>query len=137
MLDIIRQMNKQPTSQAAAAWPAVPRLMTRHYMLQVSAPGEQVQGALQAQLRDLIGALVPERTWGVPQDDGRSTLLVVLPDRVVVRHNETVQRQVEAALVDAGLAVPSQRGNRAGAEARPVGFGGGRGGGFFQPQERD
>jgi hypothetical protein len=142
MLDTIRQMSKQPPLQAAAVRPTVPRLVTRHYMLQIAAPGEPAQRLLQAQLRDLIATLVPDQSWGAQQNDGQITLLMVLPDRVVIRHNESVQRQVEAVLVDTGLTAPTQADDRAKAGPRAAGFQGGGGfgggGGFFQsPHERD
>lgn len=134
LLDVMRQMSGQPPRQAAAAWPASPRLVTRHYMLQITAVGEPGQSQLQSQLRDLIAALVPGQTWGGQQNDGQAKVLTVLPDRVVVRHNDSVQRQVETALVDAGLTTPRQDGERTKAGAKPVGFRGG-GGGFFQHRE--
>jgi hypothetical protein len=58
-------------------------------------------------------------------------ILAVLPDRIVLRHKQSVQDEVEALLSESGVAAAGSAGMRGGA------FGGGGGGGFFQPDRAE
>lgn len=137
LIQVIREMNKQ-AKPAAAALPAAPaRVVTRNYVLQISTPeSQEAQDALSKRLRELISAVVPDQKWTGTLADGQPVLLSVWPDRVVVRHQESVQRQVEAALVDSGMTIARQRNARGSATANPNSgnLQGGGGGGFFQSQ---
>ena len=133
MLSAVRQLMRHgPQVAAADRPPAAERVVTRHYWLQMEKPADQE--AFQKQLRELILTLVPDPAWNVGLPDGQQALVSVLPDRIVVRHRESVQRQVETALTDIGMLAPPQQQDAA-KIGRGGGFGGG--GGIFQPKPGD
>jgi hypothetical protein len=72
------------------------------------------------ELRALIVQSLPDERWTGRLDDGRAVALTVLPDRIVVRHKQSVQDEVEELLTDSGVAVLSGPGTTGG------------GGGIFQ-----
>jgi hypothetical protein len=64
-------------------------------------------------------------------DDGQAVVLTILPDRVVLRHKASVQKQVEKLLKDSGVAsaVPRVSGGMAGRGGYGYGgYGGGESG---------
>jgi hypothetical protein len=136
---LLTALRKTLAQQGGAAAAEIHQpLVTRHYVLQIGRPADEQ--AFQKQLRDLIIQLLPDQTIGGTTPDGEP-VLSVLPDRVVVRHNESVQQQVEQVLRDLGLTTQQPIG-----ASTPAGMGGGfggggfgggagfGGGGFFQPQ---
>ena len=119
LLVAIRQTVQRPPLGAGADWrPPAERVVTRIYPVQLAAENRE---ALQNQLKDLIVSFLPDQPWNGMLPDGQAVLLSVFPDRIVVRHRPSVQRQVETLLNDTGLVPPPEpQGKHAG--------------GFFQPQ---
>jgi hypothetical protein len=139
LLETIRATAAAPTEAAAAtappmhpAAPAAGQLVTRSYYLQLHQPDDA--GRLREEVRRLITSALPDEQWAGRLDDGQAVVLSVLPDRVVLRHRESVHDAVETLLSESGIATPAQI---AGAEMSGFGGrGGGRGGGgggFFSP----
>lgn len=104
-------------------------VVTRNYQLR---PVEKAdRKALPRQVANLIVQMLPDERWKGKLDSGEPVLLMVLPDRVILRHRQSVQNEVRKLLVESGLIAAGQRG-----------FGGGHGGaiatessggGFFRP----
>jgi hypothetical protein len=124
LLTEIREMRRdQPDIAENATGMGAARvepLVTRAYFLQIRQPADKREH-LQNALRELIVQSLPERRWKGKLDDGQGVFLAVLPDRIVVRHQQSVQDEVEALLTDSGVATTTD----------PTKAGGG--GGFFQP----
>ena len=133
------------TEQSAAAAADGGKVVTRSYFLQLppaSDPREML-----AQVRQLITKSLPDARWDRRLEDGQAVVLAVLPDRVIVRHTPEVQKEVEALLVDSGVANPAPTaGGQAFGEGGGFGGGGfggggyggeGEGRGFFQPNPFD
>jgi hypothetical protein len=125
LLAEIREMRgDQPAIAENAAGMGATRvepLVTRSYFLQIKQPADKPEH-LQNELRELIVQSLPERRWKGKLDGGQGVFLAVLPDRIVVRHLQSVQDEVESLLADSGIATTTN----------PT-KGGGVGGGFFQP----
>jgi hypothetical protein len=139
LLESIRSQQHAQPAAAALPGPAVggvtddTKVVTRSYYLQVNQqPGGE---SFSNKIYQLIAASLPDEQWQGRLDNGQPVVLTVLPDRVVVRHRESVQQKVQSLLVDSGLSTsPASVAGETGGQG---GFGGG-GGGFFnhQPAER-
>jgi hypothetical protein len=103
----IREMRADspaPSESAASAEPGHHEpLVTRSYLLRLKRTDKFEN--LGSELRDLIVQSMPDERWAGRLDDGRAVVLKVLPDRIVVRHKESVQDEVEELLTDSGVAV--------------------------------
>jgi hypothetical protein len=132
-LATIGSMRHDRPAPAEAAVPAAAdddSLVTRSYIYQIA--GAVDSGDVRAQVRDLVVQAIPDQRWNGRLDDGQSVVLVALPDRLVVRHKPSVQKDVEALLLESGVALPAEP-PRIGRNLPGGGLGGG-GGGFFQAQ---
>ncbi len=137
LLDTIRsQLRAQPAAAAAAVRPAMrqppaaddAKVVTRSYYLQVNQqPGGE---SFASKIRELITLSLPDEQWAGRLDNNEPVVLTVLPDRVVLRHRQSVQEKVQSLLSDSGIASPPAA---VAGEMGGGGFGGG-GGGFFNPQ---
>jgi hypothetical protein len=145
-LETIRQMRERPAADAAAAdKPKVDegqQVVTRSYILQVQQAEDAA--STREQIRRLITQSFPDEQWADRLDDGQPVVLTVLPDRVVLRHRELVQKEVQSLLADSGIATasPAVASNAEGSfGGGGGGFGGGGfgggGGGFFRPIPAD
>jgi hypothetical protein len=119
----IREMRQtRPTpGEAAAQAPQHEPLVTRSFRLQIKRNDNTDD--ISNELRELIEKSLPDHRWTGQLDDGQAVVLTVLPDRIVVRHKESVQDEVEALLKDSNVA---ER------ETRAAAGGGNHGGGFFR-----
>lgn len=123
---IRRQLHTQVPREAAidGAMPGLAldddaRVVTRSYILQIQQPGDAK--ALATQIRELITTALPNEQWAGRLENGEPIILTVLPDRIVLRHRQSVQDKVATLLSDSNIAT-----------AAPEVAGGARGGaGFF------
>jgi hypothetical protein len=131
LLATIRAIRSQPSGNAShdaaaahlsGAGAVSDEVVTRSYFLQINPPPDNKQ--FSGQVRELITTALPEAEWDVRLPTGQGVLLTVLPDRIVLRHRESVHNKVEALLTDTGIA-SALRGDRG--EAGTA-FGGGGGG---------
>jgi hypothetical protein len=99
-------------------------LVTRCYLLNIL--GKDNFDTLRTELRDLIVKSIPDERWRGKLDNGRPVVLTILPDRIVVRHKESVQAELQELLADSGIAA------RAGCHT-----GGGLGGGGLAEPAKD
>lgn len=139
LLAAIREMQgRRPVPAEAAVFPAAhdaEKVVTRAYTLQLN-PSDDID-TIRNQVRELIVQSLPDAKWKGRLDDGQSVALAVFHDRVVVRHRQSVQDEVQALLVDSGVAAPATP--SAAGEMGPGGYGGefgraeGGGRSFFQP----
>ena len=105
------------------------KVVTRSYYLQINQqPGGE---SFASKVRQLITLSLPDEQWDGRLHNGEPVVLTVLPDRVVLRHRQSVQNKVQSLLADSGLSTPPTP--VAGETGGRGGFGGG-GGGFFNPQ---
>jgi hypothetical protein len=129
LLETLRDLRgkRAAAGEAAAIEPAsgLDEVLTRSYVLQFSQPGDTEK--VRKEIYDLIVNAIPDEKWAGRLDDGRPVVLSVLPDRVVLRHKSVVHDEVQALLVDSGVAapLPAAKGETAGRVE-------GGGGGFFQ-----
>jgi hypothetical protein len=121
LLTEIREMRRaQSAGDEATAQANATRdkhVVTRTYYLQIER-GDKLD-VLERQLRELVVQSIPDERWNGQLDDGQGVVLTVLPDRIVVRHNESVHEKVEDVLVESGVATLTDP------KLRGVGFGGG------------
>ncbi|MEX0641513.1 MAG: hypothetical protein WD468_02370 [Pirellulales bacterium] len=140
LLDTIRkQLHAHHHHHAGAEdQPAIPEaakvedaeVVTRSYYLQIN---QQPSGeAFAPQIRELITQALPDVQWAGRLENGEPVVLTVLPDRIVLRHRQSVQEKVESLLSDSGIASPPAAVAEGG--GRGFGGGGGGGGGFFNPR---
>ena len=133
LLSAIRAMRREAPDLRESAESLAPdsadRVVTRSYVLQIPRSDESI--TLSAKVRDLIVQSLPDQRWKGRLDDGQAVILAVLPDRIVLRHKQSVQDEVEALLSESGVAAAGSAGMRGGAS------GGGGGGGFFQPDRAE
>ncbi len=118
-----------PRTRAAGAAP-IPReeaVVTRYFEL----PSDN-SDRWGPQLVRLIRDSLPDQRWRGTLDDGRRVLLVALPDRLVVRHRQSVVWQVERLLRDIGVEPRFQ--GRGGGGGMSGGIADGEGGGEFGTQ---
>jgi hypothetical protein len=110
------------------------KVVTRYYPLSIP-PATDLDDVLK-QIRELITNSLPEQQWNGRLENGEAVVLAILPDRVIVRHTPTAQKEVEALLVDSGVANPQPVAGAQGfGEGRAFGADyGGDGRGFFQPR---
>jgi hypothetical protein len=125
LLATIRAMRERPDTQAGAAKPVAAgpeadQVVTRAYLLEMGEAANPE--AVRQQIRSLITSSLPDERWQGQLDDGQPVLLTILPDRVVLRHTPSVQKQVERLLADSGLASVSPK--ITGEMAGPGGYGG-------------
>lgn len=122
----VAAMNQPVASPAAAA--AGNQVVTRSYYLQINQqPGSE---SFAPTIRELITQSLPDEQWAGRLDNGDSVVLTVLPDRVVLRHRQSVQQKVESLLTDSGIASPP-------VAAGAMGRGGFGSGGFYNPRPAD
>jgi hypothetical protein len=133
LLAAIRDVRRQPVpAEAAAPRPAdADRLVTRSYTLHVTRAADSDE--VRAQVRELIVQAMPDQRWNGRLENGQPVVLTVLPDRIVVRHTQSVQDALQTLLADSGVAVVQPEGTSGVAGRDFGGRMGGKGGGFFQP----
>ncbi len=119
--DMLRALQQfaQDLPAAAATVPAAraDNLVTRAYLLQLDKPADE---ASRKELRDLIARLVPDTSWNTTLPSGEKVVLSVLPDRIVVRNRDEMQRQVAAALNDIGFRARLGKPSRVAKRAQPA-----------------
>ena len=121
----------QPARRGTSRRPTIPKLS--HVPTSFKSTSSPAANRSLEKVRDLITSAIPDVQWDGRLDTNEPVVLTVLPDRVVLRHRQSVQDKVQALLADSGLAVPT--GAVAGeGRGRDVGGIGGGGGGFFNPQ---
>jgi hypothetical protein len=129
LLETLRDLRgkRAGAAEVAAIEPAsgLDEVQTRSYVLQISQPGDTEK--VRKEIYDLIVNAIPDEKWTGRLDDGQPVVLSVLPDRVVLRHTAAVHDEVQALLVDSGVAAPIPA-----AKGETAGRGEGEGGGFFQ-----
>lgn len=107
-----------------------PKVVTRSYYLQINQqPGGE---SFAPTVRELVTSSLPDEQWDGRLGNGEPVVLKVLPDRVVLRHRQSVQNKVQSLLVDSGLI--SSPTPVAGETRGQGGPGSGGGGGFFSPK---
>jgi hypothetical protein len=128
LLDTIRDVRTDKPAEAAAGQSHMDEsedIVTRAYVLQPGLAADSEH--LQAKIHDLIVKSIPDERWTGRLDDGKSVILTVMPDRVVLRHRPDVHVAVQAVLVDSGIAAPTNA-RESVSEAGGIGR---EGGGFF------
>lgn len=119
LLHTVSKLGHRPNAQPSAgsdAFLADPdSVVTRNYKLRPVAKEDRQE--VHRQVARLIVQMLPDQRWKGKLDDGEPVLLMVFPDRVVVRQRKSVQEKVRKLLEESGLIV-----------ARQGGFGGGGGG---------
>jgi hypothetical protein len=112
LLSTIRDMRQvvagksDAAGKSAATIPESERVVTRAYMLQLSGAKSE---AVEQQIRRLITSSLPDERWQGQLDDGQHVLLTILPDRIVLRHTQEIQNEVETLLTDSGVATAAPR----------------------------
>ena len=120
-----RRCERRSCSSSEPAAANGDEVVTRSYILQINQPTEA--NSLSGQVRELITTSLPDEQWAGRLDDGQPVVLTVLPDRIVLRHRESVQNKVRTLLSDSGIADP--RPQFTGEHVAAVGGGGGGFGG--------
>ncbi len=100
-------------------------VVTRSYQIQL--PSVQDEDT-RAQIKTLITGSLPDAKWEGRLENGEAVSIMVLPDRVIVRHTPTTQDQVKELLKDSNIATPWMSIPRRG--------GGTGGGGFDVPHPK-
>jgi hypothetical protein len=81
-------------------------VVTRNYQLLPVA--KEDRQALPRQVTNLIVQMLPDERWKGKLDNGETVVLVVLPNRVIVRQRQSVQNKVRTLLKESGLIASGQ-----------------------------